>query len=482
MRCKVVGEGGNLGFTQLARIEYALLGGQICTDAIDNSAGVDCSDHEVNIKILLNTAIEEGSLEEKDRNMLLSKMCDEVGRLVLADNYHQTQVISNGVARSTAVSTHIRVLRELEREGFIDRGLEFLPADKVLKARAGEGGGFTKPEFAVLMAYAKTTIKKILLDSGLPEEAYFGRYLAAEFPKILLEKYAKPMQSHRLKREIIVTQLTNSMMQYLGIAYVHRMYDEVGATPAMSARAFAIALELFNIEAIWKEIESLDGKVPAAAQISLMNEVSTFLEHQCRWLIRKFRKDLTVAHAIQILAKDCKEMMGLTRQHLNAEQEAFRKTYVARYTSEGVPKPVVDQVADLYYIYASLDMIESARSHGFELQEMIGLFYALSQAWGLSWLRQKLNEAAGTGYWEMLTASSLKDDLNHYQANLVVNILGATTEKSPQKRIEVWSKEYAYAVKRWQILLEDFKISQQEFVRTASILNALRDIMELCER
>lgn len=481
LRCKVVGEGGNLGFTQLARVEYALAGGQICTDAIDNSAGVDCSDHEVNIKILLNAVMQKGKLNMQERNTLLAEMESEVGALVLADNYQQTETISNGVHQMTATTTYIRVIRELEREGFLDRLLEALPSDKVLKAR--EGQSITKPEFSVLMAYSKTVVKKFLLESHLPEEPYFEKYLQAEFPKVLAQKFPEEMNHHQLKREIIVTQLTNQLFRYLGIAAVHRLYDEVGAAPGMSARAFAAALELFNIESIWSEVESLDGKVPAIAQIGMMNEITYFLHHQCRWLLRHFRTEIDVANIIKMLKPACEEIMRLTRESLNQEQKEVRRIKMTVYTDMGVPKAIAEKVVDFYYIYSALDMITTARIHSIELPMMIQMYYTLSQALSLSFMRQKLNEAAMTGYWDMLTASQLKDDLNAYQASLVVNILEKTNPKdSLNKRFQIWAKNYDYYVRRWLILLDDFKISQQEFVRMASLLNGLKDLVEVCER
>lgn len=483
LRCQVVGEGGNLGFTQLARVEYALLGGQICTDAIDNSAGVDCSDHEVNIKILLNTVMQKGNINLESRNHLLTEMETEVAALVLADNYEQTQAISNGVHQVAATTTYIRLLRELEREGFINRQLEALPTDKVLKARIGDGYGFTKPEFSVLMAYAKTTIKKFLLETDLPEEPYCARYLYAEFPKILTERFSEEMTHHHLKREIIVTQLTNSIVRFLGIAYVHRMYDEVGAPPAMSIRAAAAAIELYQIEEIWQDIEKLDGKVPAEAQIGLMNEITYFLQHQCRWLLRQYRTHLNIESVTQTLQKSCQEVLHLTRKLINSDQHAVRKVFIEKYNAMGVPKNILERVADVYFVYSALDMINAAHTHHLEIADVMKMYYTLSQAFGLSWLRQKLNEELEAGYWEMLTASSLKDDLNSYQARLVISILKKTEPHHPAThRIEEWSKNYSYYVRRWHILFEDFKISQQEFVRMASLINGLKDLVELSER
>ncbi len=483
LRCKVVGEGGNLGFTQLARVEYALADGQICTDAIDNSAGVDCSDHEVNIKILLNAVVAEGRLTLDERNHLLSQMEKEVGALVLSDNYHQTQAISNGVQQMSAVTTYIRLLRELEREGFINRSLEALPSDKVLKSRSNQGKSFTKPEFAVLMAYAKTTIKNILLNSDFPEERYCERYLAAEFPKILAEKYSEQMQQHRLKREIVVTQLTNSMIQYMGIAYVHRMYDEVGASPAMSARAFIAAVDLFEVESVWHEIEKLDGQVSAKVQIEMMNEVTYFLHHQARWLLRHYRAHLPVEKIIKQYKEDCQELFKHSHHHLNEEQKAFRDSLIKSYTDQGVPLKLAKRVADFYYLYSSLDMLSVCQKQGIAIVDMLNMFYALSQAFGLSWLRDVLNQAASASYWEMLSAASLKDDLNAAQARLVVSILQSTTATDkPKKRIEAWAAQYRYFVARWHVLFDDFKISQKEFFRMATLLNCLKDLVGVCKQ
>jgi glutamate dehydrogenase len=481
LRCKVVGEGGNLGFTQLARIEFALNGGQICTDAIDNSAGVDCSDHEVNIKILLNEAMRQNLLDLDQRNSLLAAMEQEVGALVLSDNYHQTQVISNGISQISAGTTYIRVLRELERENFINRTLEALPGDKVLRARIAQNKSFTKPEFSVLMAYVKNTIKEIVIRSDLPDDPYFERYLVLEFPKVLSDKYVKAMRNHPLRHEIIITQLINQLVQYLGIAYVHRMYDEVGASPVMSCRAFAAALELFDIEKIWQEIEALDGKVPATVQIGMMNEITNFLQHQCRWLLTHYRLELDVKEVVKYFKEGCEEIFKVTRHYLNNDQRTFREQMISNYCAQGAPQELAERVADFYYLYSTFDMIHTARENKIELTEMISTYYALSQNFGLSWLRQKLNEIALQGYWDMLTASSLKDRLNRYQAILVINIINSKAKgRNVSDRIKQWAEQYRYFVNRWYILFEDFKISTQEFSRFSTLINCLRDLTETC--
>lgn len=483
LHCKVIGEGGNLGVTQLGRVEFALLGGQICTDAIDNSAGVDCSDHEVNIKILLNTVLQANKINLVERNHILAQMQDEVAALVLSDNYHQTQLISNGVAQENAGTTYIRLLRELEREGFLSRSLEYLPGDKILKSRMNQGGNFTKPEFAVLMAYAKTTVKKILLDSTLPEEPCCIRYLQAEFPALLSEKFLETMMHHQLRREIIVTQLTNLMMQYMGIAYIHQMYDEVGASPELSAKAFIIALDIFEIEGLWKEIEALDGKVPAAIQTGMMNEISHFLEHQCRWLVRHYRSHLNVEEVIQKLREPCAELFSLSRLQLNKDQKACRLGIIDTYAKEGVPTHLAHKMADFYYLYSALDIADLSQKQDLPLKEMLKMYYSLSLDLGLSRLRSILKESAKSGYWEMLSASSLKDDLNYFQAELVMSVIQNTSSKqTPSERIQAWSKQYHYFTQRWHILFNDFLLSQQELFRILTLMDCMKDLVEVCRK
>ncbi|MDO8954776.1 MAG: NAD-glutamate dehydrogenase [Gammaproteobacteria bacterium] len=482
LRCKVVGEGGNLGFTQLSRIEYALKGGQNYTDAIDNSAGVDCSDHEVNIKILLHDLMAQGELTLKQRNELLAQMQDEVGELVLQNNYHQTQAISNGVSRSGSLIMQTRLLHELEREGFLNRQLEFLPTDKTLKARQSSGKGLTKPEFAVLMAYSKTVIKRVLLDSDLPDEPYFAKFLQAEFPKVMYERFGEQMRSHYLGREIIVTQLTNALVQYSGISFVHRMYDEAGASPAMTARAFAIALEAFDIAALWANLEALDGKISTQAQTDMMDEIFRFMRRSCRWLLRNYRGGLNVPDVIKELKPKFDKLFKLTPQFLSEDEGHHRDKLIDKFVHAGSPRELAAQIVNFSYLSPAMDIIEASKRNSIPLEEVAEVYFELSRQLSMGWLRKELAKIRSNGYWEMLAGSGLKDDLDKLQRIFAVSVIQVTDPSlSVTERITIWAQSYVYLIRRWHIIIEDLKLAgNEDFVRYTAAVRCLSDLAQVC--
>ena len=279
LRARVVGEGGNLGFTQLARVEYARLGGRINTDAIDNSAGVDCSDHEVNIKILLDTVVADGDLTIKQRNSLLAEMTDDVAHLVLRDNYRQTQALSNAVAQAfPMVDVHVRYMRSLELARRVDRNLEGLPGDEALAERKAAGEGLTSPEFAVLLAYTKIELYEELLGSAIAEDPYLSAELERYFPNAISERFGDRLDSHRLRREIIVNGVVNDMVDHQGTTFAYRLAEGTGAVAADIARAYTVARDVFDIRAIWAGIEALDNLVPAGIQTVMLLEARTLVE------------------------------------------------------------------------------------------------------------------------------------------------------------------------------------------------------------
>jgi hypothetical protein len=274
LRCKVVGEGGNLGFTQLGRVEYALAGGRICTDAIDNSAGVDCSDHEVNIKILLGRIVEDGEMTLKQRNALLAEMTDEVAALVLADNYYQTQSLAvQGLRADKLLDSQAAMMRSLERAGKLNRAVEFLPSEDEIAERRMAKIGLTIPERAVLLAYSKIVLSDELSAGTLVDDAYVARALVDYFPAQLRERYAEFMPKHALRRDIIATVLANTMINRTGSVYVHRMQEETGAAPEEVTRAFILVRDVFGLEPLWAEIDALDNRVPAQLQYEMLENV-----------------------------------------------------------------------------------------------------------------------------------------------------------------------------------------------------------------
>ena len=299
LRCKVVAEGGNLGLTQLGRIEFAQHGGRINTDAIDNSAGVDCSDHEVNIKILLGLVVADGEMTEKQRNKLLAEMTDEVGLLVLKDNYAQPQALS--IAKryvAEMLDAEARLMRWLERAGRLKRKIEFLPTDDEITERQAAKHGLTSPERAVLLAYSKMWLYDELVDSDVPEDPLVADMLLDYFPLPLQRRYSEPMQRHPLKREILATHLTNALVNRVGCTFVHRLMEETDACPSDIVRAALMARNVFNLDDLWKQIDALDNLVADEVQARMFVEVVRLLEGSTLWFLRHLKErtnDATVA-------------------------------------------------------------------------------------------------------------------------------------------------------------------------------------------
>src|SRR5690606_32582756 len=268
LRVKVVGEGGNLGMTQRGRVEYALRGGLVNTDFIDNSAGVDSSDYEVNIKILLNAVVADGALSQEERNALLAEMTDEVAELVLRDNYEQARALGLATAQSASLlPVHRRMIQDLERSGQLDPELEGLPTDEELTARLEAGqGGLTSPEFAVLMAYTKNSLAREILNDGLPDEEWAFSVLVNYFPTPLRERYTQWMAAHRLRREIITTVLVNEVVNRGGITFVYRAVEETGLSAADVIRAYVVVREVYELDDLWAAVEALDNRIPTRAQ------------------------------------------------------------------------------------------------------------------------------------------------------------------------------------------------------------------------
>ena len=299
LRCRVVGEGGNLGFTQRARIAFARAGGRIFMDAIDNSAGVDCSDHEVNIKILLDTIVADGDLTGKQRNAVLAEMADEVAALVLRDNYEQTQAIATSAAQAASMlEVHERYVRNLEQTGTLSRELECLPTDEGFDEREAAGGGLTAPEFATLLSHTKIALEQELLASDLPEDPYLSGELERYFPTRLREEFGAQLQRHPLRREIIASRVVNDLVNRAGTTFAFRLGDETGAGADEIARAYTAAREAFGLRGLWSEIEALDGRVPTQTQIAMLLRARILLERATRWLLRNRRRPLDIAATI----------------------------------------------------------------------------------------------------------------------------------------------------------------------------------------
>ncbi|MGB0514304.1 MAG: NAD-glutamate dehydrogenase domain-containing protein, partial [Wenzhouxiangellaceae bacterium] len=392
LRCRVVGEGGNLGLTQKGRIEYALAGGRINTDFIDNAAGVNCSDHEVNIKILLDQAVSAGRLDQTGRNRLLAEMTDEVEALVLRSNYLQTLALSMMESlTSTRLGAEAHFITMLEHQGLIDRDLEDLPDEEVLRDRVSRGLGLMRPELAVLFSFAKITLYKELVDSEVPEDPYLSRELEDYFPQPLREQYADMMPEHRLKREIIATRVTNNMVNRMGAYFAMRIREDTGANSATVAKAFTVAREIFEARSYWHELEQYDARVPAEQQYRMYLEIWNLMRQSTRRLIT-----LPEGFSIDISSKVNRFGPGMKdfRESLPeiltpAECEALKQRADA-LTEAGFEREFAARLAALGWMYSALDIVDEARNLDLGVVEFGRIYFRLFDTLCLRWLRDSV--------------------------------------------------------------------------------------------
>ncbi|MFT3853738.1 MAG: NAD-glutamate dehydrogenase [Ilumatobacteraceae bacterium] len=416
LRCRMVGEGGNLGFTQRGRVEYALNGGLINTDAIDNSAGVDCSDHEVNIKILLGAAIGAGTLAPGDRDALLKAMTDEVADEVLDDNRAQTLALS--IARTqtlSMVNVHARYLDLLEAEGWLDRGLEFLPSSKQLAERQAAGVGLTTPEFSVLLAYTKSTNVHLLERSDTPDDPYLEPFLVHYFPAELRSRFAGEIRSHRLRREIVATQVANHMVNLSGISFDHRMTEDTGAGAVEVTRAWIAARDVFDVVRQWEEIEALDVGGPMSVkldvQIELFLELRRMAERGTLWLLRHRRPPLDIAATVaefrapmaQLVSVLETSVVGRRREHLFAHE--------ATLLASRVPEQLAQRASLWPLLHTGFDVVELAARTGESITAVAGAYWSMFDVLDIGWLWDAVGALPRVDRWQTQARSALRDDL-----------------------------------------------------------------------
>ncbi|HEY9164424.1 MAG TPA: NAD-glutamate dehydrogenase, partial [Magnetovibrio sp.] len=358
VRARVIGEGANLGVTQRGRVEYALAGGRLNTDAIDNSAGVDCSDHEVNIKILLDALVQQKKLTPRARNALLVRMTNEVGELVLWDNYEQTQAISLIQARGVEWVDHqMRLMRMLEKSGRLDRKIEYLPDDETLSERAAQGRGLTRPEIAVLMSYSKIWLFDELLDSELPDDSFLTNDLTRYFPTALQHKFSDGIMRHRLRREIIATRVTNSLINRVGGTFVSQIMEKTGMTPSEIARAFIVARETFGVRELWAMIEGLDNKVPAQTQTAMLLDINRLLERGTMWFLHGVAQPLALQETVQRFQGGVAALAKGIGETLPAHYKADMEHRAESYLKAGVPDGLGLAVSGLINLAAAPDIV-----------------------------------------------------------------------------------------------------------------------------
>lgn len=478
LRCKVVGEGGNLGMTQLGRIEAAHHGVLLNTDFIDNSAGVDTSDHEVNIKILLNGEVQKKKLTLPARNKLLADMTDEVAQLVLNDNYRQNQAISLMERMSVhRLGSKQHFIRTLESQGLLDRQIEFLPSDAEIAERKARGQGLTRPELAVLLSYSKIVLFQQLLDSDIPEDPYLSKELVRYFPQPLQAKYAKSMESHRLKREIIATAVTNSMVNRMGATFTLRMTEDTGRTPAEVAEAYTIAREAVDARALWAQIDALDGKVPESVQVDALQVIWHLLRSLSRWLLSRPGKMPEITTAMARYSDGLKAVRAAVPGVMTA---ARREVYAARlneWKGKGVPVALAEQLAALPALEFGCDIVEIALARKLSPAEVTKAYFALGTALNIPWLYEQVEQLPVDGRWQALARGSLRDELASQARTLVSQILGDGGKKPADAKVETWLKRDDASLRFTQSMFADLLTQKSLDYPTLSV--AVRRLAQL---
>ncbi|MFG3096991.1 NAD-glutamate dehydrogenase [Streptomyces sp. NPDC048202] len=459
LRVKVVGEGGNLGLTQLGRIEFALQGGRINTDAIDNSAGVDTSDHEVNIKILLNSVVADGDMTVKQRNKLLAEMTDEVGALVLRNNYAQNTALANALAQSKdMLHAQARFIRHLVREGHLNRALEFLPTDRQIRERLNQGQGLTSPETAVLLAYTKITVAEELLHTSLPDDEYLRGLLHAYFPSALRERFAEAVDSHPLRREITTTVLVNDTVNTGGTTYLHRLREETGASLEEIVRAQTAARAIFCSSPVWDAVEALDNQVEAAVQTRIRLHSRRLVERGTRWLLNNRPQPLQLAETVEFFADRVEQVWQQMPKLLRgADLEWYQHVY-DELTDAGVPAELATRVAGFSSAFPALDIVSVADRMGKEPLDVAEVYYDLGDRLHISQLMDRIIELPRADRWQSMARASIREDLYAAHAALTADVLAAGNGTStPEQRFKAWEEKNAPILSRARATLEEIR-------------------------
>jgi glutamate dehydrogenase len=485
LRCRVVGEGGNLGFTQLGRIEFAHQGGPDCeggrinTDAIDNVGGVNCSDHEVNIKILLDALVRGGDLTEKQRNELLFEMTDAVAEQVLYGSYTQTQAMSLALAQAgPMVDVHGRLIRHLEAVAGLNREIEFLPDDDEIAERKANHQGLLAPELAVIMAYCKIRFYTQLLDSDLPEDEYLGHDLERYFPEPLPERYSEQMREHRLRREIIATVFANQLVDRAGTTFAFRLGEETGVQPAALARGYAVAREVFDMRSFWTAVEKLDNEVSADVQLEMLIDGRRLVERSTRWLVRAYPDEVDISVTIRYFEEGAKKLAEAMPDIL---QGVDRETYDQRLEelkSAGVPKELAARSAAMPSMLAVFDTVEAAKATQRQQEMVMQVYFLLGAQLDLNWLRDRIIELPRANRWQALARASLRDELYSLHRAITQEVLQVAGRSSdPQEAIDKWHERNEQSIERALGMIGDVRASRSYDTTTLPV--ALREVRGL---
>lgn len=479
VRAKVIGEGGNLGMTQKARIELALNGGCVNTDAIDNSAGVNSSDYEVNIKILLRLAAEKGKIKTSARNKLLEEMTDEVAELSMKANYLQSQTLSLAQSISQEMlEPYTQLMHDLTKDDFLDRALEFLPDDDELENRRRHNTGLTRPESSILMAYAKMDLYNTILASKLPDDSALEKvYLYSYFPHVLVKKYKELMPEHQLKREIIATQVTNDFINRTGLTFLNRMISETGQKACTVVRAYVIAKELFEADILYAEIDALDNKVTTDVQARMRKKVKSLVENAAYWILRNVDdKPLDITTTLERFEKPVMQM----QKHIDACLTERMEKHIEQRRHLWIDKGLSDRLARKFSmlptLHSALDIASISLTSGKSVKAVMQLHYEVGETFSFDTIHAAAQNIPVTSNWERVGVLAIADQLYNSQKQLTLSIF-KHQEKSKAPNVSKWVVEKHGTLDPYQEFIEAFKAQPE--VSHASLNVALSRIKGL---
>lgn len=485
LRCKVVGEGGNLGITQLARVEFALGGGRSNTDFIDNAGGVDCSDHEVNIKILLDAIVARGDLTEKQRNQLLESMTEDVAALVLANNYRQVQAISltEREARDRS-GEYRRLIGALVDTGRLDRELEFLPSDEEITERLIQGKALTRPELSVLVSYSKAILKEKLIDSDLGRDPHLAHAVTTAFPLQLVERYPEDVAAHRLHREILCTQVANDIVNRMGLNFVMRQQKATGLAEDDVARAYTSVLAIFGIVELWEAVEALDYTVPSDIQADMMLVIVRLVKRATRWLLRNRRHQLAPTAVIEEFSESIASITATLPRLLRAGAAELYNERRERYLNAGVDEALAEGIAICLHAFTGLAIADVAAASESELLEVAELYFHLGESLELDWFGGLILSSKIENEWQAMAREAYLEDLQWQQCTLALGVLtGRTDEEDIPSSIDAWEARQAGLLGRWREMLSELHgVVSPDFAMFAVANRELLDLAQSSRR
>jgi glutamate dehydrogenase len=482
VRAKVVGEGGNLGMTQLGRIDYALAGGSSYTDFIDNAGGVDCSDHEVNIKIMLNEIVASGDMTPKQRNQLFMQMTDAVSALVLNNNYRQTQAIALAHHEcKERMDEYVNLIHDFEESGKLNRALEYLPDEETIAERKSTGKGLTKPELSILISYAKADLKERLNLEAISLDPYLSKIVETAFPQKLVDDYNGPVMNHKLRSEIVATQLANDLVNHMGITFVNRLAESTGATVVEVARAYVAARDVFGLHDLWAKIEALDYQIPAKVQADMMSRLMRLVRRASRWFLRNRRTDMDVAAEVDAFKSSVDAVRSNLAQWLQGSTKDTWQGRFDNYLEQGVPEHVSALAAGTSSLFSALGIIEASQQTERPLERVAEAYFCVGESLSLNWFLEQINNLEVNSHWQGLAREAFRDDMDWQLRSLTVSVLSAEEggDKPMLELMEQWKTGHPHLVSRWQRMLDELRASDKAEYAMYSV--ALRELLDLAQ-